>query len=85
MKGSVEAALQTMNLKQYQGETNTGKQPVKTNKRHDALIIGVAVSIFVVIVIVATILWRYKRKQRTKVQTRGIYSEGHRNTALNME
>ena len=32
VKGSVEAALHTINLKQYQGETNTGKQPVKTNK-----------------------------------------------------
>ena len=31
------------------------------------------------------IAWWNFRKQRTKVQTRGIYSEGHRNTALNME
>ena len=32
VKDSVEAALHTINLKKYQGETNTGKQPVKTNK-----------------------------------------------------
>lgn len=32
VKDSVEAALQSMNLTQYHGKTNTDKHPVKTSK-----------------------------------------------------
>nr|XP_022316841.1 uncharacterized protein LOC111120419 [Crassostrea virginica] len=76
VKDSVEAALQTMNLKQYQ-ETNTGEYQVKTSKRYVGLIVGVVISVLFVIAIACAILWWYKRKlqHRSKIST-----EGRRNT-----
>lgn len=85
VKDSVKSALQTFNLKEYEGET-TDKKAVDSDKNNTGLMVGVVAAILLVLVITSVGVWHYKRKmhKRSKVKEMELEINGHTNRALNI-